>query len=848
MKSVVSVSKCAAMPKDEYRLKKRFETGEAQHQDPEKREVVAKNVRSDEELFFLRTIVQEQAKALDLVRGSTSWRFSQPIRKAWTFVKGIAAKTGWINYQAIGQMGQLPFVLHPINDIEPDVVPDCLWRSTGNAPCFSIRYRTGRKLSGWYMIELKLTSTNSHTTASFRLQDASEKNTKGISLLCRNGQMSKRVVSIKKPISYIDFSPMAGMGRFCIDHLSFAKIPACFAVSRMIKKMQSSHETYRGKSAEEIKRIVRWQANKSGRAFKDQLVEVYSDVFDTNLPSKSYQNWIKTHEAPLFSDVKAIRKAIAHFTVKPLISIILPVHNTDEHFLHKCIQSVIDQSYPRWELCIADDASTDPAIAPTLQSYSQKDPRIKVVRRITNGHISAASNSALALASGQYVALLDHDDELAEHALYFVVKCINAHPDTKIIYSDEDKIDEQGARSDPYFKCDWNPDLLLSQNYISHLGVYRRELVDAVGGFREGVEGSQDYDLLLRCVAEVEGREIVHIPHVLYHWRAVHGSTALAADEKKYTTAAGIDALENYARIRKIDAHISSGLVANTYRVEYPIPDPAPLVSLIIPTRDQFDILSRCISSLLDKTSYPNYEIMVLDNRSEDRKTIDYLDVIDKYEAVRVIHYDLPFNYSAINNFGVGKARGSILGLINNDIEVISPDWLTEMVYHAIRPEIGCVGAKLYYPDERIQHAGVILGIGGVAGHSHKYIHKSAPGYFSRLLLVQNLSAVTAACMVVRRPVFNQVGGLNEQNLAVAFNDVDLCLRIQQAGYRNLWTPYAELIHHESVSRGENDSPDKIERFKRETAYMKNRWGRRLNTDPYYSPNLTLVKEDFSLA
>jgi GT2 family glycosyltransferase len=349
-------------------------------------------------------------------------------------------------------------------------------------------------------------------------------------------------------------------------------------------------------------------------------------------------------------------------------------------------------------------------------------------------------------------------------------------------------------------------------------------------------------------VAGVADSEIVHIPHVLYHWRAVHGSTALAADEKDYTTAAGIKALENYARISNIDAEISKGYLANTYRVAYPIPDPEPLVSLIIPTRDQFEMLSRCISSIIEKTSYPNYEIVILDNQSEEKGTIDYFQTVEKEEAVRVFHYDHPFNFSAINNYGVGKAKGDIIGFVNNDIEVISPNWLTEMVSHATRQKVGCVGAKLYYPDERIQHAGVILGIGGVAGHSHKYVHKSNPGYFSRLLLVQNLSAVTAACMVVRKSVFDQVGGFNESDLAVAFNDVDLCLRVKKAGYRNLWTPYAELFHHESVSRGSEDSPEKIERFKRETAYMKEQWGRALVDDPCYSPNLTLVTEDFSLA
>jgi len=698
------------------------------------------------------------------------------------------------------------------------------------------------------MIELKLTATFSHSTASFHFQDGLDKEKNEIRLPVRNGQMVKRIVAIKTPVSEFHFSPMTGKGRFCIDHLRFARLPTGFAVNRMIRKIQRSHATYRGKKVKEIKRIVQWQADKGALPFNHRLYAVYSQAFDERLPSQSYENWIETHEAPLFSDRKAIKKTIAAFANPPLISVILPVYNTDAHFLVQCIQSVIDQSYPRWELCIADDASTDPSVASILRSFAQKDDRIKVVFRETNGHISAASNSALALASGQYIALLDHDDKLAEHALFFVAKSINAHPEAKIIYSDEDKIDENGCRKDPHFKSDWNPDLLLSQNYISHLGVYRQELVAAVGGFRQGVEGSQDYDLLLRCAARIDDREIVHIPHVLYHWRAIHGSAALAAGEKTYTTLAGIKALKNFFRIRNRNAEIHSGPVANTYRVVYPIPDPAPLVSLIVPTRDQFELLSRCISSILDKTSYPNYEILILDNRSADDETLDYLRTIKKHEAVKVIRYDHPFNFSAINNFGAQKARGSILGLVNNDIEVISPDWLTEMVSHAIRPEIGCVGAKLYYPDERIQHAGVVLGIGGVAGHSHKCVHKSNPGYFSRLLLVQNLSAVTAACLVVRKLVFEQVGGLNESDLTIAFNDVDLCLRIQQAGYRNLWTPYAELVHHESISRGAEDSPEKIERFERETEYMKTRWGKALVQDRYYSPNLTLVKEDFSLA
>jgi hypothetical protein len=350
MKSAAPQATSAAMPDNNGMLKVRVETHDLRQQGPGRRETGSEKVRFDEELFFLRTVVREQAKALDAIRGSYGWRLSRPLRKAWTFVKSIAARTGLFDFREPNQSGQLPYALQPINDIEPDVAPGHLWRSNGSKPCFSVRHQGVRRFSGWYMIEIKLTTTTSHSTASFYFQDRSEKNEKRITLLCRNGQMAKRVVEIKTPVSILHFSPMSGKGRFCVDHLRFAKIPPGFAVNRMIKKIQRSHESYRGKSVEEIKRIVRWQAAKSGSPFKDQLYSVYSQVFDNRLPSKSYEDWIEAHEVPLFSDVKTIKKSIARFAVKPLISVILPVYNTDEHFLRQCIRSVLHQSYPHWEL------------------------------------------------------------------------------------------------------------------------------------------------------------------------------------------------------------------------------------------------------------------------------------------------------------------------------------------------------------------------------------------------------------------------------------------------------------------------------------------------------------------
>jgi GT2 family glycosyltransferase len=506
------------------------------------------------------------------------------------------------------------------------------------------------------------------------------------------------------------------------------------------------------------------------------------------------------------------------------------------------------QVYRHWQLCIVDDASTDPEVHQLLADYARQDQRIDLVYRERNGHICAASNTALALAKGEYLALLDHDDCLTPDALLEVVKALDVCPSARIIYSDEDKIDEQGQRFDPHFKPDWNPDLLLAQNYISHLCAYETALVQQVGGFREGFEGSQDHDLVLRVAACLRPDQIVHVPKVLYHWRALEGSTALGSEQKDYTSEAGLKAVRSYLEQNHPGAGAVDGDFANTYRVHWPFPSPEPLVSLLVPTRDGVEILQPCVDAILQQTDYQHFELLILDNESQCPQTLAYLrEVEGRDPRVRVLRWAHPFNYSAINNFGARHARGEILGLVNNDIEPINSGWLTEMVRQACRPEIGCVGAKLYYPNDTIQHAGVILGIGGVAGHAHKFFSRHAIGYFTRLHLAHNLSAVTAACLLVRKAVFDEVDGLNEEHLPVAFNDVDLCLKVREAGYRNLWTPYAELYHHESASRGEDNIPVKRARADAEVAYMRRTWAEKLDNDPAYSINLTQTHEDFSL-
>lgn len=562
----------------------------------------------------------------------------------------------------------------------------------------------------------------------------------------------------------------------------------------------------------------------------------------------SYERWVTTYDTLTNDRLSAQRESSRHFPRRPLISVLVPVYNTPEKWLAKAIASVGEQTYSNWELCLADDASTAPHVRPLLEYYAAADTRIKVCFRPKNGHISAASNSALELATGEFIALLDHDDELTPHALYEIACAHNADPTTDFFYSDEDKIDEEGHRHEPYFKPDFLPDLFLGQNYTSHLTVYRASLMRQAGGFRVGYEGSQDWDLALRVVSLMPDiKKIRHIPKILYHWRAIPGSTALLSSEKNYPVKAAKKALtDHFARLKQTVELIP--VPGDHWRVKYPLPAQPPLVSLLIPTRNGLKFLQRCVDSILGKTDYPNYEILIIDNGSDDPATLAYFKTVAAKKSVRVIPYDAPFNYSAINNFAAQQAKGTVLGLLNNDLEVIHADWLNEMVAQALRPAIGCVGAMLYYPNDTVQHAGVIIGLGGVAGHAFRDFNRGTEGVFNRARLVQNYGAVTAACLIIRKEIFDQVGGLDEKHLAVAFNDVDFCLKVRAAGYLNLWTPFAELYHHESASRGVEDTPEKHERFRGEVETMMQRWAKELKHDPAYNPNLTLELTDFTLA
>lgn len=532
---------------------------------------------------------------------------------------------------------------------------------------------------------------------------------------------------------------------------------------------------------------------------------------------------------------------------KPLFSILVPVYSPDELVLRATLDSVVNQHYPVWELCLVDDASPNEDPRRIIREYAQLDPRrVRYHFCEENGGIAVASNQAARMAQGEFVCLLDHDDLLDPDALLEVALQLQIMPDTDYFYSDEDKVHYDGNQyCQPYYKPDYDPDLLLCNNYLNHFSVMRRSLFERAGGFREGFDGSQDYDLYLR-VTEL-ARRIVHIPKILYHWRMVPESTATDPEAKGgLYRESSIKALQSAVARRGLDADVENGLSPGSYRVRYHIGDPRK-VCIIIPTRNAVDLIDTCVSSIEKYTDYPNYEILVVDNNSDDNLLNMFLDRKKiQNKAFRFVRYSGSFNFSAINNFAVRHTDADYFLFLNNDIEVSQNGWLTAMMEHGQRRGTGAVGAKLLYPDGLIQHAGVILGMGGIAGHPFKGLPENNGVYFGHSNMVKNYSAVTAACMLTRRDVFEEVGGFNEE-LAVSFGDIDLCMEICRKGYRIVYTPYARLIHHESISRLDDNDPVRRPRFHAEITYMLTKWGKALFEDPCLNPNLSILEYDMRL-
>ena len=554
-----------------------------------------------------------------------------------------------------------------------------------------------------------------------------------------------------------------------------------------------------------------------------------------------YGPWYEKHKR---TEQELKKQSEKRFKENVLISVAVPVYHTGELFLRQMIESVMDQSYKNWELCIVNAGPDDEKVREILNEYAEKDRRIRVRELAENEGIGKNTNRAFEMAEGEYVALLDHDDLLAPDALFEVACAIErSHPD--IIYSDEDKVSgENLEHTQPHFKPDFNIDLLRANNYICHLLVIRKTLIDKVGGFREGFDGAQDHDFIFRCSDNAD--IIVHIPRILYHWRTHQASTADNPASKLYAYEAGIRAVRENIERNGEEAEVTHTKDYGFYKVVYKVRRRS-LVSIIIPNKDNKDTLKKCIDSVLTKTTYDNYEIIIVENNSTQQETFDYYKELEKNSRIRVIKWEKEFNFSAINNYAAKSANGEYLLFLNNDIEVRSADWIDGMLGNAQRKDVGIVGCRLLYPDKTIQHAGVIIGIGGIAGHAFTNLPAARSGYMHRASTQVDYSAVTAACMMISKKLFEEVGGF-EEKLTVAFNDIDLCLRVREKGYLVVYDAYVEMIHYESKTRGSEDSKEKVRRFQDEIEYMRTRWIDILKQgDPYYNPNLTLSKWNFSL-
>ena len=528
---------------------------------------------------------------------------------------------------------------------------------------------------------------------------------------------------------------------------------------------------------------------------------------------------------------------IVELDYKPRISVLIPVYNVEPKYLKECLDSVLQQTYNNFEICIVDDNSDNTDTIQVLKVYENIDERIKIKYRKVNGHISTATNDALAMSSGEFIALVDNDDVLHRNALYENVKALNKNEKLDFIYSDEDKLDARGNRCDPHFKPDYSPDTLLGINYICHFVVIRKSLVDRVSGFRTGFEGAQDHDLFLRIVEQTNN--IHHIPKILYHWRMISGSTAADIGSKGYAIDKGIKAVNEALLRRGRSAEVTSILNSTVYKIKYKM-ESQPLVSIIIPMKDHAEITRKCLDSIFQKTEYQNFEILIVNNNSKDEESfILFKEYQELYKNISIIDANIEFNYSKLNNIAAKQAKGEYLVLLNNDTEVISPNWLYEMICYASQDHIGAVGPKLLYSDNTIQHAGVLLGLGqGVASHAFLEEKNGTDGIYGRLLIPYNYSAVTAACLAVSKEKYFQVGGL-EEDLKVAYNDIDFNLKLLSHGYFNICLPQIELIHYESKSRGLDSTKEKYKLFVSESNYMYDKWGSLIENDPYYNSNLS---------
>lgn len=733
-----------------------------------------------------------------------------------------------------------------------------LWMAMGESPAFELEKQL--PLSGWNMLELDVDCDLIHGLAELEVQTTHRSFRVAVPL--RPGSRSKRIVYIPTGIKRITLTLLDAHGSFRVSRLCWVWLTPWFAHDRLARRLANVLPDYRGMTVRRVKRTLHRESVARGVSWRQLALSEYAQSFARACAHHHYPYWIQEVE-PVRCRTWQAGRALSALPEQPLFSFMMPLGKELERVgvegLEHSLLSLQEQSYPRWELCVVLSPELDTELEAQVREVleAQKDKtRIRSLKARQTS-LPDMVHRAFVSSRGEGVAMFSAGDTLATAALERVVRAWNDFPATQLFYADQDEVDEAGQRLRPCFKPSWNPDLLLSLGYLGRLAVYRRRLVwqleslTAIGQqYRGEMNGEElDHAIALRFMAWVTRRDeqmppVKHLPGVLYHRHVAHREQGRA---RSMVTATMIAELMT-AKRESEGVAVSPGDVPGSARVSWPTPEPIPLVSLLVPTRDGIDILKPCVDAILERTDYRHFELLILDNQSTCPDTLAYMEEVARRDSrVRILRWNYPFNYSAINNYGASRAKGQVIGLVNNDIEPIGDAWLTEMVSQACRPEIGCVGAKLYYPNDTVQHGGVVLGLGGVAGHAHRFFPRHDDGYCGRLKVVQNLSAVTAACLLVRKSVFDEVGGLNEPDLAVAYNDVDFCIRVREAGYRNLWTPHAELYHHESVSRGADDTPEKHARWMREMSYMKRSWGDVLRNDPAYNPNLTLVHEDFSL-
>lgn len=708
------------------------------------------------------------------------------------------------------------------------------WRSTGADPQIRLKRKDGTEEfgQGWYRLSIAFEAGRQPADQCALYPDYGsgflEKDRIPISSLAASaGSSMSGVIPLKHSVRRLRFDPCHSPQEVSIGRCTLAPLSRASVITRLLwRERRESIGAWRYR----IQRAVRQARRHGWRSAVEQLYAAH--IGTLVLPGLDYEEWLRRYEnAPLAPGAGVVEG--------PLVSVILPTYNTNPVALAACIESVLGQHYGNWELCIADDASTCSGTLDLLRERASEDQRIKLAFREENGHISPATNTALELASGEFAVLLDHDDCLHPHALHEIAIASAQNPLWDLIYSDEDKIDANGQRCDPYFKPDFNLDLLRAQNCISHVGAYRMRVLREIGGLRVGFEGSQDWDLALRFVERVGDRAVGHIPRVLYHWRKSQTSTASSSAAKPYASSVALRAIGSHLQRTAPGATVETieGQPGN-YRVRHPSPSDLPKVSVIIPSRDQAELLGRCVASIRETTHGERLEFILVDNGSQSFKAAELFARFAEEGAI-VIRDDQAFNYSRLNNIAAARATGELLLFVNDDVEATHDGWLAEMRSHALRGDVGAVGAKLYYPDGRIQHAGVVLGGSGIAANVGRGEPPSSSGSMNRLLLAQNYSAVTAACMVMRKAVFDAVGGFDE-SLAVDFNDVDLCLRLRERGWLVVWTPYARLFHHESPSRGAPRTEFEIARALKEQEIFISRWWAWMEADPAYNVNLEL--------